>query len=109
MVNIDLDALDLKDLKALQKDVAKAIDQYAAKQRQAALEAVEALVRERGFSSLAELTGNAPAKKSRGTQPPKYRHPDNPSLTWSGRGRQPAWLKDALDAGKSREDFRIDA
>ncbi|MBM9595997.1 H-NS histone family protein [Roseitranquillus sediminis] len=26
----------------------------------------------------------------RSAQIPKYRHPENPSLTWSGRGRQPA-------------------
>jgi len=27
---------------------------------------------------------------------PKYRHPEDPSITWSGRGRQPEWLKKAL-------------
>jgi DNA-binding protein H-NS len=26
----------------------------------------------------------------------KYRHPENAELTWSGRGKQPGWLKDAL-------------
>ena len=27
---------------------------------------------------------------------PKYRNPENPSETWSGRGRQPAWYAAAL-------------
>ena len=27
---------------------------------------------------------------------PKYRNPSNPSETWSGRGRQPAWFAKAL-------------
>jgi len=27
---------------------------------------------------------------------PKYRHPEDPSITWSGRGRQPEWFKKAL-------------
>lgn len=26
----------------------------------------------------------------------KYRHPENSELTWSGRGKQPFWLRDAL-------------
>ncbi len=25
---------------------------------------------------------------------PKYQHPDNPSLVWSGRGPKPKWVKD---------------
>lgn len=29
----------------------------------------------------------------------KYRHPDNPELTWSGRGREPKWLEQARDDG----------
>ena len=27
---------------------------------------------------------------------PKYRNPDNPEQTWTGRGRQPTWVKEAL-------------
>jgi DNA-binding protein H-NS len=32
---------------------------------------------------------------------PKYRHPDNPDLTWSGRGRKPGCIAEALETGKS--------
>lgn len=24
--------------------------------------------------------------------PPKYRHPENPDLTWTGKGRAPRWV-----------------
>lgn len=106
MAKIDLDKLDLDELKTLQKDVARAIDQYEAKKRKEALDAVEALAREKGFS-LSELTGAAPAKKGKAPLPPKYRHPENPALTWSGRGRQPAWIKEGLEAGKSLDDYLI--
>lgn len=27
----------------------------------------------------------------------KYRHPENPDLKWTGRGRTPAWLEDAME------------
>ena len=59
--------------------------------------AAEAAAREKGYS-LAQLTGNS-SKKARGSSPPKYRHPETPELTWSGRGRQPAWYKKLVEAG----------
>lgn len=34
-----------------------------------------------------------------------YCHPDDPKLTWSGKGRQPKWLKEFLADGKSIEDL----
>lgn len=38
---------------------------------------------------------------------PKYRNPNDPSETWSGRGKTPRWLKAALVSGASVEDFRV--
>jgi DNA-binding protein H-NS len=38
---------------------------------------------------------------------PKYRNPDRPSETWSGRGRQPRWLAAQFEAGRHLDDFRI--
>lgn len=105
MADIDLNNMSLDELKKLQKDVGKAIDGYEDKQRKAALAAVEAAARENGYS-LAELTGMAP-KKSKTVSPPKYRHPENPEMTWTGRGRQPDWMKDALENGQSKDDFLI--
>jgi DNA-binding protein H-NS len=40
---------------------------------------------------------------------PKYRNPENPAETWSGRGRQPLWLAHALKRrGTSIENFLIE-
>ena len=109
MTDIDLDSLSLDELKALQKDVNKAVENYDAKRKQEAQAAVEAKARELGFS-LAELvdgTGKA-GKKARTSQPAKYRHPENASLTWSGRGRQPGWIKEALANGTSLDELLIE-
>ena len=38
---------------------------------------------------------------------PKYRNPDQPSETWTGRGRQPRWLVAQLRSGKQIDDFKI--
>lgn len=37
---------------------------------------------------------------------PKYRDPQS-AKTWSGRGHQPAWMKNYLAAGKNKDDFLI--
>ena len=39
---------------------------------------------------------------------PKYRNLEDPSETWSGRGKQPRWLAAQLRLGKQIEDFRIE-
>ncbi|WP_281966810.1 H-NS histone family protein [Roseovarius nanhaiticus] len=39
---------------------------------------------------------------------PKYMHPENPSLTWSGRGRQPLWIKEHLENGGDLDDYLIE-
>ena len=38
---------------------------------------------------------------------PKFQNPDEPSQTWTGRGKQPKWLAAQLRSGKRLEDFRI--
>jgi DNA-binding protein H-NS len=39
---------------------------------------------------------------------PKYRNSNEPSETWSGRGKQPRWLVAAVNAGHTIEEFLID-
>ena len=38
---------------------------------------------------------------------PKYQNPNEPSETWSGRGKQPRWLAAALKTGHKIEEFMI--
>jgi DNA-binding protein H-NS len=38
---------------------------------------------------------------------PKYRNPDRPSETWSGRGRQPHWVGAQLRSGKKFDELLI--
>ena len=38
---------------------------------------------------------------------PKYQNPKNPAETWSGRGKQPHWVRAQLRAGKKLEQFLI--
>lgn len=105
MADIDLGALSLQELKQLEKNVAKAITSFEERRKTDARAKVDELARELGFS-LNELVEAAPSRKHTASEP-KYRHPENPEITWSGRGRKPAWIVDGLTAGKSLEDFVI--
>jgi DNA-binding protein H-NS len=37
----------------------------------------------------------------------KYRDPDNPDNTWSGRGRLPKWLQEKIDQGGTKDQFQV--
>jgi DNA-binding protein H-NS len=62
---------------------------------------------------LAELTGqNGLQKKptARRSYPPvrpKFCNPNNPTETWSGRGKQPRWVSQQLLSGKRLDQFLI--
>lgn len=36
---------------------------------------------------------------------PKYHNPNQPSQTWSGRGRRPRWVRSLLADGKTKQDL----
>jgi DNA-binding protein H-NS len=106
MAQIELDDMSLAELKALQKKVAKAIEGFEERQKLQALAALEAKAREMGFS-LSELTGAPQSKAKRKPTAPKYRHPEDAGVTWTGKGRQPAWFKAAVTSGVSPDDLLV--
>lgn len=60
---------------------------------------------------LAKLRGRSErSKTARRPYPkvfPKYRNPERPSETWSGRGKQPRWVAAQLGSGKKFDDLLI--
>ncbi|WP_068113952.1 H-NS histone family protein [Tropicimonas marinistellae] len=107
MMEIDLGNLSLSELKKLRQDVDSAIADFETRKRKEALEAITATAQEYGFS-LQELDlKSGPKAARRGKNPPKYRHPENPDVTWSGRGRQPGWIKRAMASGQSLDELAI--
>jgi DNA-binding protein H-NS len=103
---MNLNTMSRSELEQLRKDVDKALDQVGKRERADALAAADKAAREFGFS-LSELTGSGTKTAKADKAAPKYRNPDDSSQTWSGRGRQPQWYKDAIGAGKSPEDMAI--
>ena len=59
---------------------------------------------EAGFD-IKELYGKRGAAKGSGVA--KYRNPKDASQTWTGRGRKPNWLVDAVKKGAKIDSFAI--
>lgn len=102
---IDLSKLSLDDLKVLRKNVEKEIKEFKNRAKMAALKDLQAVAKKHGLS-VEEIVGKK-GKTKKAAAPAKYRNPADPSQTWSGRGRQPAWYKEATAKGKSAKSLEI--
>ncbi|CTQ48988.1 H-NS histone family protein [Jannaschia donghaensis] len=100
---MNLDKMNKDELQDLQKKVTAALKNYDDRQKAEAQSKLESIARDMGFS-LSDFTGG---KKAKSAAAPKFVHPENPGKTWSGRGRQPQWFKDAIDSGKTADDLAI--
>jgi DNA-binding protein H-NS len=101
---VDLDAMSKDELKKLIKDAEKALKTLETRRLAEAKQAAESAAKEYGFS-LDELLGGAAKKGPKGV--PKYANPADASQTWTGKGRKPNWVNDALASGKSLDDLKI--
>ena len=105
-----LQGMDLNQLKALRKQLDQAIEGYETRKRQEAFSALEQAATEHGFK-LADLVSEAKSGKGRkagaetSSRAARYVNPENPEETWSGRGRRPRWVNDALTSGRSLDDL----
>ncbi|MTI03080.1 H-NS histone family protein [Roseibium sp. RKSG952] len=105
-MGINLEKMSRKELLELRDQVEKALKGAEIRERQEALKAAEKAAAEFGFS-LSELSADA-LRSSKGTKAkPKYRNPADPAQTWTGRGRKPQWVHDALKAGADISDLEI--
>ena len=105
MPKVNLTNMSRKELQSLQSDIEKALKDVEKRERAEAIKAAKKAAAKHGYS-LDELTGSG-KKPQKAPSPPKYAHPQNPSVTWSGRGRQPAWIKEALATVTSLEALLI--
>jgi len=102
-MTIDLESMSKDELQTLKKNVDKALAGYEKRQKELALAAAQKAAQDHGFS-LDEVLGK---KGSGKTSIPKFRNPQDATQTWSGRGRQPTWYKDAINAGADPSDLAI--
>ena len=72
--------------------------------KKAGTKKVSATPKKTGTKAAKKMAAKKTAKIAKKVLPPKFK--DDAGNTWSGRGSQPRWLKDALAAGKKLEELR---
>ena len=101
---IDLDNLNVDELRVISENAQQLI---AKKQHQRLYDAYiqfEQIAEDSNATIEEILKAGEKLEKKRSI---KYRNTDNKEETWTGRGRKPTWLVEALAAGRDLEDFAI--
>lgn len=102
--------MNLEQLKAQRDALDAQIKQAMAAERNDAIRAAKKLIADFELSARdlgLSVTTTRRSGDARAVVAPKYRDPQNPDNTWTGRGKMPRWLDQAVRAGKDREFFRI--
>lgn len=97
MAPIDLSGYDLAELKGLHFDIEQEIKRRLRDEREQARARIHAL------AAQANIPLDALVQKAL----PRYRNPADSGQTWTGRGRQPRWVAEALASGRSLDEFKI--
>ena len=102
---MDLSNMSVGDLRNLQDQIKQEMKKREHQEMAVAREQIQAIAQRVGVP-LKELIGGAIRAKT-GTVAVRYRHPDNAAQQWTGRGRQPKWVKEWVDGGKSIDKLRV--
>lgn len=113
-MKINLKYMSRKELEKLSADIDKAMAKLTNREKALAVVAVEKIAKAHGFT-LAELSDSKPSvklaskprKKQKQSSAPKFVNLDDNTKTWTGKGRQPDWFKQALAAGKTPDEMAI--
>lgn len=109
MANIDLSSYNVSELKGLQHDIEKEIKSRQQGDLAQARQQILAIAQKAGIS-VEELLATGTKKPNKGIGKKveaQYQNPSDKAQTWTGRGRQPRWITEAIAGGKQLADFRI--
>jgi DNA-binding protein H-NS len=100
----NLDDLSVEELDRQQREIQARIEAKRAGEKKAVLDQIVTVVTQYGLTvaEVVEALGGLKAKRKGSPAGIKYRDPSNPANTWSGRGKEPAWIR-----GKDRASFLI--
>lgn len=101
---MDLSKLSLSELKKLQHDIEVLIENQSkeavAKARKEILEIAQSV----GLT-IDQLVNDKPTKTVKKVAA-QYQNPKNSAEQWTGRGRKPRWVVEAIEGGAKLEDLK---
>lgn len=103
---MNIEQLSSQELRELQTKIEQQIKLRHRTEREAAIEEIYNIAHSFGMT-LKDLLGKGGIKPAKTKVAVQYRNPNDASQEWTGRGRQPKWVKEALDAGKTLDTLRV--
>ena len=102
---IGIDKASYKELMEARDAIDAALDKRKAEERAEIKRKIAELATESGFE-VTELFGGKRGGRKAASEA-KYRNPKDTSQTWTGRGRKPNWLVEAVGQGAKIESFEV--
>jgi DNA-binding protein H-NS len=99
MKNIDLNSMSIEELWGLHQEISSILT--------AKMEAEKLKLEKRLEQIEGQTSEETPERRPYPKVHPRFRNPDPPHQTWSGRGLQPHWMRKLLAEGKTVDDLRI--
>jgi DNA-binding protein H-NS len=95
------DTMSYTELAQMEARIARLKTEKQNSERDELRQRILAMVKEHGFE-MSDLFGKG--GRAKGNVAIKYRDPNNPENTWTGRGRMPRWMTAATKGGKAKKD-----
>lgn len=104
---MDLSNMSSADLRKLQEQVTRELKRRESQDLAEARERILAIAQSVGMPVKDLIGGGAGSRGKTGSVAPRYRNPADSSQQWTGRGRQPKWVKEWLEAGKDISGLKV--
>lgn len=104
MNNTKLATLTIPELEALIKAASREIAAKKAEKAKEVSNKVATLLKQEGLM-ISDILPNKSGPRKGLAVAIRYQDPNHPEHTWTGRGRMPIWMMEAIRAGANREDF----
>ena len=102
---MDISNMSLVELRNLQEQIKQEMKQREHQDLAKAREQILAIAQSVGIPLKDLIASGARAKT--GTVAVRYRNPGDAAQQWTGRGRQPKWIKEWVESGKSLDLLRV--
>jgi DNA-binding protein H-NS len=102
----DYQKLSESELQAVIDNAEKALRNIQANKRKDVIAQIKELAA--SIDVVLDIHENDKRSARKGVKVPvKYRHPEDPEKTWTGRGVMPKWLQALINAGHGRSEFEV--
>lgn len=102
---MDLSNLPVADLRNLQESIRQELKKREQQEVDKARAQILAIAQSVGVPLKDLMAAGVRAKT--GPVAVQYRNPDDATQQWTGRGRQPKWIKELVGSGKSLDSVRV--